>query len=648
MTAAACPLSIPRQDVRRRSVTVTLLCSVALLNACSTLTPQIFAESLYTQQPLGAVSPASTTASGVQASARSGTVTVSRALAEAENVQRQYVSAVKDLSEVGTGSSAALLALGTLGLLKAVSNPNSKDLLALGILGSATYAYGTTMTSKPRQLLFLSGAEALTCAITATRPYDLPDNWLRPSASTQGAVSTAACTKPSADGASAALTDLSLLGRTQQAECARLALDRAMDGLRPFAHDLRILVTVGRPAPPRCSNARFPSCPPQPASASADQLKLGRICEQRVAVQRDECAGTSERDRTETAHPDVRLAMARIDKMRRHLSAMAGTARAQIAVAEGAGNALWDRTVTLQLKVAAEVLKTEPDLSAVLATTQGLKAGAFALTGAPALGPAQAASAPSAAAFSGAANAKAESDRSAGKRRNEPWVVPQNRPNIQLDAADKALDDAASASSQLYEPLAELRERVRAAGTKLTRCSSTLPQAQLSLSPDIETLDLAAGASATFYVSGGTGVPRGSVAPVGQTQTGKLERALDEQGRFRFVYTAPAKPTAGGHDVLSFTDGAGALHRDVSITASAAAGDTGTATAESIDYKSIPLTTLAAQVGLDAKSPNPQEVLLAIETCQKTQLKQPNPDPHRLDAATMAALLGGQCRAPIR
>ena len=56
--------------------------------------------------------------------------------------------------------------------------------------------------------------------------------------------------------------------------------------------------------------------------------------------------------------------------------------------------------------------------------------------------------APSAAAFSGAANAKAESDRSAGKRRNEPWVVPQNRPNIQLDAADKALDDAASASSQ--------------------------------------------------------------------------------------------------------------------------------------------------------------------------------------------------------
>ena len=180
MTAAAYPHANPRQDRRRRHAAGALLCSVALLNACSTLTPQIFAESLYTQQPLAAANSAGTAASATRASAGTGTVPISRALAEAENVQRQYVSAVKDLSEVGTGTSAALIALGALGVLKAVTHPTSNDLVVLGLLGSATYAYGTTMTSKPRQLLFLSGAEALTCAITATRPYDLPANWLRP------------------------------------------------------------------------------------------------------------------------------------------------------------------------------------------------------------------------------------------------------------------------------------------------------------------------------------------------------------------------------------------------------------------------------------------------------------------------------------
>lgn len=594
-----------------------VLLMAAALAACSTLTPQVFSDQLLEASPPGTT--------GTLAPAATATYSVADALREAEQVQRKYVRAVDDLSNVSAGSSALLIALSALGLYKGVTDPAASNLAAIGIAGGATYAYATTMTSRPRQLLFLGGADALNCAAAATRPYVLPKGWLRGDDPPHPAADT--------------IEDLADLAEAQTIDLGLKRLE-----LAPHERIATTIETTGAQAPKGCP-ALVPRQCPDPPPGDADRRRLHAICLAQRSQADTRCAGPSTREVRILPHPDVAVAVQRMARARRLLDALAKTGRQQAAVFGAAGDALHARTVAVQIAVAREVLKTEPDATAAMSAVAGLRGTAFSVTGGAAVfKPAEPASAPA----DGTKVAKAQSDLKAKGTPPMQERIAERLADGSLDralvAADRASATAEQLALRLQSRLEAMKARVRASQQQLDRCSAGPPGARLVVVPDGDELTVAPGTSKTFVVSGGSGTPTGRVAGDLDPKVGELTRRLD--GTFEFKAAAGAPE--GSAVALHFSDGAGALTHDVKLTITTGDANSGSslgaASTAPIDAATLDPKLLGPLLGLPASPPpNDKQVVQAIETCLRARFGIAAPDAHRLDVESYTRILQGKC-----
>lgn len=543
---------------QRRSL-LALLGSAALAG-CSALTPQLFSDRLIISDTAESRLTSSTTrgANPDRPSFRDQDIPLPVAIGEAEALQLKYIKAVKDMSEEGANSNAAMIGLAALGVFKGVTHPSGHDLIGLGVLGSANYAYASTMLSRPRQTLYLAGAQALACVINASRPYNLPQGWLRPPAG-------AGYTGPNLEGLLAKLED------SQQ------ALAATAETLKDLNRTVRRDEWVGKAAAPHCGQVSAAACPSAGDSTSADSLRRKALCKSIEAAQQRDCAGPQRRTVTVLPHPDVEHLLRQVRALQRHVGGQISQARRQVALLDSAGNALWDRTVAIQLNLGLEVLKTEPSAANVLAAAQTLRPAAFSLGGAPGLqnppkAPAPASTAASGAASAGAPNISTAQSNPADRRGLsttpvKPAETTATRPEAELQAGEKIYLEAQAAANALRNHMAELDQRLRAASGRLDQCSSQIAPARgLVVLPADEALEVDADKSLTFIVSGGSGVARGSVSPVGTAAAGKVAApTLDAHGQVQLVYTPDAKAKDGDHVVLLFTDGAGSLSHRVTV-----------------------------------------------------------------------------------
>lgn len=144
---------------------------LGVLGGCSTLSPQIFSDRLLVTGKNAAAG------TGTAVAVKDANADVEKAKAEIETVQRRYLTAVSNLSKIPPRVSAALIGISSFALFKALTGGSTDDIAGAGVAGSAAWAYGTTMTSRPRQLVYIEGARALNCAVVATEPYNKGGQW---------------------------------------------------------------------------------------------------------------------------------------------------------------------------------------------------------------------------------------------------------------------------------------------------------------------------------------------------------------------------------------------------------------------------------------------------------------------------------------
>src|SRR5688572_9267375 len=95
-------------------------------------------------------------------------------IAAVNDLRRRYVDAVGEMSTIQNSIGAGLIPLSALALYKGItssSDSTQRWLAAAGIGGAAAYAFSTAYSSRPRQTVYLAGADALGCLVTSTRPY---------------------------------------------------------------------------------------------------------------------------------------------------------------------------------------------------------------------------------------------------------------------------------------------------------------------------------------------------------------------------------------------------------------------------------------------------------------------------------------------
>jgi len=105
---------------------------------------------------------------------------VEEAIDYADAWRRAYVRAAAEHSKARNVTAAIILPLTAVSLFYGITDHGSGDRITRMALGGSMLYTGTEfLTSKPRQQLYLAGARALTCAIVATRPYLVTEEWER-------------------------------------------------------------------------------------------------------------------------------------------------------------------------------------------------------------------------------------------------------------------------------------------------------------------------------------------------------------------------------------------------------------------------------------------------------------------------------------
>ena len=133
--------------------------------ACTTLKPQILSKELV----LGERSREDCAA---EAKDYAGNLPAS--ICRVNRLRLDYLEAVSDESTLHNLIGAGLLTLSATSLYKGLtsSGDSTQKLLAkTGLTAGAAYVYGETFISVPKQRIYLAGADALGCAVLATRPF---------------------------------------------------------------------------------------------------------------------------------------------------------------------------------------------------------------------------------------------------------------------------------------------------------------------------------------------------------------------------------------------------------------------------------------------------------------------------------------------
>jgi hypothetical protein len=565
------------------------------LAGCSTLSPQVFSKRVMVERGANGQ---------VDLSQLRPPANLAEALQEAHLLQAKYMTAVQDLSQVQPATNLGLIGLSAFSIYKGVTGANTNDIAAAGVLGSSAFLYGSTMTSKPRQAVFLAGAEALACAIAAVQPYNKEASWIGQEPGPKAGTFLALRQK-----ARNALAELN----TQIALSSHLALAQEN------------LLAAGI-APAGCGVSNRPACPvPDSASASAtERARIDAACKTSQQSFDQRCAVRPVSTQQLQASSQTRALVDTAKAESTHDQHLLDAADQILTGIELAAGRLWERTLLIQTKVASEVLKTEPQTSSVLGALQGLRGMAGTVSGSNLFLPTATASA------TGVPHGKPISAAALPGQRSQT-----DDDRTQLAALGNALSAAQTARAELAGHVALIETRVAAAKRDLSRCEVNATGPTLAVLPDDEEIHLLINATATFYVSGGTGAPQGVVVGIGAAAVGELKRDFDASGRARFSYTA--KDASPG-DVLriQFTDGAGVAKHDVKLVVGATA----------VPAKEIAVADISAeqkeQLGV---APNAKESDI-VEAIKRCQLKNSRSDTGKFDPPTQSDAANKACKKP--
>ncbi|MFT3803256.1 MAG: hypothetical protein QM766_18840 [Burkholderiaceae bacterium] len=482
--------------------------TVVLLAGCSGLSPQIFSERLMAER----------NTEGADASVQPPN-SLEEAYADASHVQRLYLTAVRDQSNLTPRLAAGLIGLSAVTMYRGLTSPGTHSLAALGAVGAATYGYGRLVASPTRLDVYRAGAEALSCAMAAVEPLRIGQTRLG----------------KADDGP----TQRTLYGGVEQVR-------QRSDELRKLLYrHAGLLESVDERIPGRAASSRTvkrpaPACdspkdtPPEVALARRAQCERQPTVETIVTI---------------PATPPLSVLRVAPDELRAAADAAWSElerARGSVERAEGAfkavaaaGALLWHQSVRIQIAVSKQVDATVPDLAAVLRTAQSLPDTAFALTG-----------------FSGFAKQPpaessaqgAPAQRGTKLREATAGDAPAER---DLLAATAALTQASRALDAMTLPLTGVAES--ATREQINACAVRSSGVELKVTPSGDEIVVARGGAAVFFVSGGSGVPSAAVAVGPQAEMPMRV----EGGQFRFEYRPPDSARPGDVVVLRFSSGGG-------------------------------------------------------------------------------------------
>lgn len=359
------------------------------------------------------------------------------------------------------------------------------------------------------------------------------------------------------------------------------------------------------------------------------------------------------------------LKVAEVEVAEARLSALNATlaeGRAFNGELDSAAVVLIEKARTIQSRVSTEIVKTQPDLASILTAATALSGLAGQFTG----GKLTAGTAASAEAQSkkvkgeGNQNAKEDSDRSA-----------------RVALADAAWSDvsskitvAAQQGAAVEGFLVGRRALVRAAGS-VEACKFAAPKSDFSVEPDIAELQLNAGGSATFTVSGGSGMPRASVVGTSSVAVRELVvvTPILSGGSLQFTVERGSAQAAEGDDLrLLFVDGSGRQTKSIKLglgkpapppgaapadAPTAAGGQAMTAEEKGLQNSASKFAGMLAGLGLpermgDGNTGFSPAIRNAIAACRERLKLAPasGVDRNQIDANLLAAIESGKCKTP--
>lgn len=461
-------------------------------------------------------------------------LTLEEAYADAAWMQARYATAVQDQGNATPQLSAWLIALSAATMYKGLTSPHSRDIAGAGVVGAASWALGSTLLSRPRLDVYRAGVEALGCAMAAVEP-------MRRAAPQLG--------KPDDAPDTATLHGrIALVERRSAALQALLDQHAALDASR---------LSVAAPRPPqRRTETVRPRCEIPTDASPARALALQAECAQRPPVTRTVTEPTAAPTQTELRPPAaLRQTFRRArDELTAASGQLASADRAVASVAAAAGQ-LWRKSVGIQLAVSEQVDKTVPDLAAVRSVAQGLRDTGFVQIGG---------------ASASSASIPAQSSATEWQPNASDLAA-----QAAIDAATRSLRDARAQLDRSLRPLAGIDDA--ALLRQLNDCTVKTTGIRLTVTPADDEITVAAGSTAVFFVSGGTGVPSAQVAagPASVALTPKVEG-----GQFRFEFAVPASLKGGDLVLLRFSDGAGAASHLVQLRIAGAATESPSPTPE--------------------------------------------------------------------
>ncbi|RDE52402.1 MAG: hypothetical protein DVS81_01180 [Candidatus Accumulibacter meliphilus] len=457
-----------------------LLATLLPLGGCTTLDPIFASKQLMTSKHVDL-------ATGEQAFYGD----LPRVIDQVTQLRYELVSAVRSETALTQTVGALLIPLSAVAMYKGMTDSGSSTerwLTAAGLTGAAAYTYANTFTSKPRLRVYLAGAQALSCAVLASRPF------LYTTVDIEGGQSCAGCS--AVTGLRPAVRQLAgLIAKAQQGVDASLA--------RVNSRRQELGPVTSASGTQRCAAATRPSI----ATIGTDPDDATRLSTalqaERARAQRN-CQRTS--SKANKSDVEARLdELLRIENTLRSYKAEITTARAAradgdklLARIANAGTDLREHAVGIQNQVNEEVLKLQPEPAAILQALGGMRSLGFQISGASRLAP--------------------QKDATIGAQRG-PGTGQSKRPTDEamltdLQGAENVMDDLRAAESELRNYL-NLAQALSTQTAKLAQCKLVLPAGQMSIVPDVDQVFLAAGGTQVFLVSGANGAPIAEVAGAG-------------------------------------------------------------------------------------------------------------------------------------
>lgn len=531
-----------RKSIQGRATWPWMLVGVSLLSACTVLDPQFVSKPLMTSRY--EVKPCAPSPSGGEATAESTSSTcpplvgdtayygeLPRAIDQVNQLRYDYMSAVRAETAWPNVIGAAMLPLTAMTIYKGVTSSGESTqrwLTKAGLLAGSGYIFGTTFVSKPRARIYLAGADALGCAVLSSRPMLYP--------------------KDHAQALRAGIAQLE--SDIAQIDIAMSKAQGALDEMK--ADSARSLEVCNQPGPA--------AVPPLADPADRERLKSrSPAWAQYQACQLRRGAQVSAATTVKAIWLKLSSRQKALLKRRNNLVTLATDGHALLGRLDMAGTVLREKAISIQNQVAAEVLKTEPDLGAIMQSVGGLKSFAYSFSGAAPLAP------PAPASAAAAASAPAAEARDAASAK----MVEEQRKATGLDDVEQAITKGEADAAVVYRYLQEASAVSRSVAD-LSACKFTAPGNQLAVQPDVEEVMVRAGGKAAFVVSGGVGTPQAHLVGVG-TDKAKLEPIV-VSGAAHVVTVSVTNAIDSGEVLkLLLTDSSGQAPRVVQIRSPAPA-----------------------------------------------------------------------------